>query len=183
MRRLRTVVLSISLTALFFAPFAVFAQDADTPTSDIANIEEVNSFELFWPVVAGKTTGEPLYFLKSLKEKVRGWFIFGASQKAEYAVFLATKRVVEAEKLINEGKNDLADKTLSRATTQLEKAEQNLGKALDKGTPFQDEAVNIENRLSNLEIFVPWLILNSEENKEALSRFLEKVESLSSKLS
>lgn len=182
MRRLFAAALFISLIALLLAPFSVFAQEADFSTSDPATVDEVNSFELFWPIVAGKTTGDPLYFLKSLKEKVRGWFIFGVPQKAEYAVFLATKRVIEAEKLINEGKTDLTNKSLDAAIKQLDKAEENVQKARGKEIPFQEEAVNMGSKLSGLETLIPWLANKSEENKDKLEQTLDRVKSVYSKI-
>jgi len=186
MKFFKGLVILVLLIGFVFLPTSVFAQENGESMVDskdfMEGVVEVNSFELFWPIVAGRTMGDPLYFLKNLKEGVRGWFIFGAPQKADYSIFLATKRVVEAEKLINEGEKDLADKTLARVVKQLEKAEQNLGKAFDKGTPFQDEATNIGNSLSNLEIFVPWLLLESDENKEILTKVLDKVVSLNQRL-
>ena len=77
----------ISLALVLFSFSPAFAQ-------------EINSYELFWPITAGKVAGEPFYGLKLFKEKVRGSFIFGKFQKASYALFLTTKRVVETEKLI-----------------------------------------------------------------------------------
>jgi hypothetical protein len=136
---------------------------------------EINSFELFWPVVAGKTMDDPLYFLKTLKETLRGMLIFGKAQKAEYAVLLSTKRVVEAERLINEGKNDLADKTLEQASVQLDKAGSDLDKASADKISFQNEATDIVNKLSNLENFIPWLISKTDKNHNALIKVFQKV--------
>src|SRR3989344_5183162 len=72
-----------------------------------------NSYELFWPVVAGKVKGDSLYPVKLLKEKVRAFFIFDSGAKAEYFSFLSTKRLVEFEKLA------LVDKDLDNAAKTL----------------------------------------------------------------
>lgn len=66
---------------------------------------QISSFELFWPVVAGKVRGDSLYSLKLLKEKIRSLFIFSSLKKAEYYSFLSTKRLVEFEDLILEKKD------------------------------------------------------------------------------
>lgn len=148
-----------------------------TPISQITPVSvSVNSFELFWPIVAGKTMGDSLYFVKTFKEGLHGKLIFGSVQKADYSVFLATKRIVEAEKLILEGKPDMAEKTLTQAIKQLDKATFCVGQALTKGIPFQEQAINMVNRLSNLETFIPELMLKADKNKEALSQVLKKVE-------
>ena len=185
MKFFKGLVTLVLLIGFVFLPTSVFAQEDGGSIIDsrdlIDETVEVNSFELFWPMVAGKTTGDPLYFLKSLKEKIRGLFIFGAPQKADYAVFLATKRVIEAEKLIKEGEKGLANKSLELAVRQLDKASEKVERAQDKGISFQEEVENMSNHLSNLEIFIPWLILKSEGDKEALTRVLDKVESLNQK--
>ena len=127
-----------------------------------AEPSNASSFELFWPIVAGKTAGDSTYKVKILKENLRGLVIFGQVQKADYAVFLAVKRVVEAEKLTNEGKNDLADKTLKAAEAQMVKANASIDKALASGTASQNKTTEIKNRLTNLEVFLPSLALKSD---------------------
>ena len=158
----------------------VSAQNEDSKTSTPAS--EINSFELFWPISAGKTVGDSLFFVKNLKENLRGLIIFGMPQKADYAVFLATKRVVEAEKLINDGKVDLANETLEMALVRLEKGIAYTEKALTAGTPFSDQAISIKNRLTNLEAFLPWLALRSGKNKETLNAVWERVQVLNQKI-
>lgn len=175
MRRLRTVVLSISLTALLFAPFAVFAQDADTPTSEIVDIEEVNSFELFWPMVAGKTMDDGIiYSIKRLKEKVRGWFIFGKIQKANYGVFLGTKRVLEAEKLLKEDKKDLVIKSLDLAITHFKSSQENIERAREKDSSATID-LQARSRLQNLDKLVSWLAADREDVKSELGLVEEVV--------
>lgn len=177
MKRLVAILL-IGTFFLSLSQSVVSAEDVSTPKE----VTEINSFELFWPVVAGKTIDDPLFLLKTLKENFRGILIFGKPQIADYAVLLATKRVVEAEKLINEGKNDFADKTLEQALIQLKKAEINLDKALAKKSSFQDEATDMVNKLTNLETFIPWLIAKSDKNKDALTKVLLEVNAAKAKL-
>lgn len=73
----------------------VYAQEEASPSP----VAVVNSFELFWPISAGKVAGESMYSLKILKENVRGMFIFNAGKKVDYLITLAQKRTVEVEKL------------------------------------------------------------------------------------
>lgn len=178
---MKKIIICIFFGLLLIGIFSTsaFAVSTPAPTSPPSNL---SSFELFWPIVAGKTMDESLYFLKSLKEKVRGMFIFGSSQKANYELLLATKRVVEAEKLINEGKTDYANKTLDVASQQLDKASLNLDKALSMKVSFQEQALDMTNKLSNLEVFIPWLMNKADKNKEILSKVLEKVNLLSEKI-
>ena len=138
---------------------------------------EVSSFELFWPVVAGRTKGDSLYPIKMLKEKLRGALIFGSFKKVEYDVFLTTKRVIEAEALFNSGKQELANETLDLAFDRLEAAQNRLGKiaAADKAGTIVDE---VNNKLNNLEVFLPRLISQNEASKDKLQEVLERIQNL-----
>ena len=171
-----SIVLSLLIVGLFFK--GVTAASDPTTTPEPSNI---SSFELFWPIVAGKTMDDPLYILKSLKEKVRGFLIFGKPQKADYNVFLATKRVVEAEKLISESKRELAVKTLDKAVVLLESAETKVS-----GTPGElisgDTKNNINKQLENLEIFIPRLIAQDSNLAGKLQEVLNIVKTLNSKI-
>jgi len=173
----------IALLSGLFVPNLVAAQSKGvvSPKASPA-AAQISSFELFWPIVAGKTMDEPWYFLKSFKENLRGMLIFGSPQKADYELLLATKRVVEAEKLINGGKTDYANKTLEIALQELGKSSLDLDKALSLKVSFQEQALNMTNKLSNLEVFIPWLMTQSEKSKENLGKVLEKVSLLSEKL-
>lgn len=124
---------------------------------------EVNSFEMFWPLAAGKTRADGLYFLKNLKENVRGWFIFGAAEKAEYKTLRATKRVLEAEALINDSKFDLAKETEASANNYLN---QTLSTFTDT-SDIQDELkATVKNRLDNLIKLVDVLNTRTKEQKD-----------------
>ncbi len=142
-----------------------------------ATTEEITSFELFWPIVAGKTRGEPLYFLKKLKEKVRGALIFGDAKDADYNLFLATKRVVEAEKLITEDKHELAKETINDAL-------ENISEARDEWEDVENKDVTekheLNNKLNNLELFLPQLVdqTSNEDLKNSISKLLQNVTSL-----
>lgn len=147
-----------------------------TPT---AAPKEINSFELFWPVVAGKTIESKLYSLKIFKEDLRGLLIFGRSQKADYEVFLATKRVLEAEALVNNGKKDLGIKTLDRASDYIKRADDNLS-----SVSLSDENISeTKKKLENLDIFLKWYENKSNgEVKNKLIWLHDKINSLLSEI-
>jgi len=142
----------------------------------------LSAFELFWPISPGKTLDESMYFLKDLKEKIRGALIFGTPQKAEYAVLLATKRVLEAEKLIERGKNDLANQTLDLAQAQFEMAKKNLEIAKNKKEPLKESGGVIYTRLQNLEKYLTYLMTKQESNKDKLQAVLTQVQDLLAKV-
>ncbi|MFH1827148.1 MAG: DUF5667 domain-containing protein [bacterium] len=106
---------------------STLAQDTAPTFSSVSNI---SSFELFWPIVAGRVSGEPLYPLKIFKEKIKGVLIFRDIKKSEYNLFISEKRVVEFEKLslvnkdfVNAAKTlDVAKFYHSKTLSYLEKA-------------------------------------------------------------
>src|SRR5258708_13093295 len=88
-----------------------------SPTS--TPVPVVDSFALFWPMAAGKTMQSKVYFLKLWKEDIRGFFIFGSAQKADYDIFLGIKRMLEAEALIKGNVPDLPNKTFDSPNNNL----------------------------------------------------------------
>ena len=121
--------------------------------------------------------------LKIIKENLRGLVIFGMLQKANYAVLLTTKRIIEAEKLILDGKNDFASKSLDLAKTKFNTASYNLGKYFSSETALPgDVSLEMKNRLNNLEIFLLWLPTKHQSYKEKLDNLLSIVKSLQEKI-
>lgn len=181
MKRLALAFLGffIFFFSLFAATSLALAHAEDEPHEEATEEAEaeVNSYELFWPLVAGRTKDDGfVYSLKLLKEKIRGWFIFGAAQKADYQVFLGAKRVLEAEKLLGEDKRNLALKTLDKAVNHFDQARTNFEKAKQGGSDISSVQANIKNRLSNVEKLVGWLAFNaSGETKTRLEQLREKV--------
>jgi hypothetical protein len=181
--RLTKVLFSLCVISTFFFlnPYSLQASDVE---EDIGSqeVEEVNSYELFWPMVAGKTRGDFLYPLKSLKEKVRGVLIFGIPEKVNYSIFLATKRTLEVEELLNEGKTDLANRTIDSALKELLKAESNIKKSIDQGDDFGEVGNEIVKNSDKLERLVIWLAKSETGSKEKLQELSEKVHSIKTSL-
>lgn len=143
------------------------------------HMADVNSFELFWPLVAGRTRGDSLYFLKTLKENVRGMIIFGKPEKANYSLLLATKRTLEVEKLLAENKNDAAMATLDEAKMQLDNAEKAI---TDSNGDLSVTVDDMNNKLSNLEKFLPWLATKHSDVADKINGLLDKVTEVHKKI-
>lgn len=138
---------------------------------------EVNSFELFWPISAGKTMASKIYTLKLWKENLRDLFIFSKVRKADYLTFLSVKRLVEAEALLADGKNDLANKTLDLAIVKLNKVESSV--ALAKGDEgFKNVSAVISARLENMAKLANWLKTKYPGNGTKLEQALSSIKSL-----
>lgn len=132
------VLIFLSLS-IFFS--LAYAQDSLSATT---SAQKVNSYELFWPITAGRVQGDPLYTLKLFKEGLREMFIFSDFKKAEYNISLSEKRTVEVEKLLLELKDyQNAQKTLETAKEKRQKAYDHIQKA--KGQ--ERYVVDLENRM------------------------------------
>lgn len=174
--------LSVSLFLTSFGVVLSASAKQEEATPSVDTVAQVNSFELFWPLVAGKTIGESLYSVKRLKETIRGWFIFAPASKAEYAVFLATKRVLEAEKLIGQDKKNDVEKTLDLAQEGLSAAEKQVDKVISKGEKLGSSGPSMTNRLNNIEKLAAWLSSQNEEHHGQLQKLVDKSKSLRDKL-
>ncbi len=102
MRKILVVFLVASLVVMIFAPTAM-AQD-----------------ELVEP---GITPDSPFYFLKQWVEEIQLMCTFRAENKIEFLNRFAEKRLAEAQKMIEKGKMDLAEKCLNRYEKHLNKTQ------------------------------------------------------------
>ena len=115
---MKKIILILSLFVFFAVALPVSAKTTLSPTLNV----EINAFELFWPIVAGKVQGDSFYSLKTFKERVREILIIGESKKSEYFSFLSTKRLVEyGELVLNRKDFENANKTLSEYKENLGK--------------------------------------------------------------
>jgi len=176
-----TVLVAAFVLVLSQVAFAV-AKTPEASMSPSELPETINSFELFWPIAPGKTMGDSLYFLKTLKENARGMIIFGNPEKADYKVLLATKRLVEAEKLITENKEDLANKTLNSAVNNLEAAQNAVSSAVENKDDFQGNGQTLSDKLKNIDLFARWLASKNEGKYESLKIISEKAVQTSNRL-
>lgn len=182
MKRFLIVFIALVLffrTAVSLALAKIEQAQTGEATSTPQVVGTVDSYALFWPLVAGKTSDEPLYFLKSLKEKVIGMFIFNSAKKAEHQIILSTKRLLEIEKLSDSKKSDKALETVKKAKSHMEKAlslsdnKDGLGKV----------KVEVENKLNNITTFLPHLKNKTEDNTDVvLDEINSQIKDLQSKL-
>ncbi len=146
---------------------------------------EVNSYDMFWPITAGRTMGDSLYFLKSLKENLREFLVFSSYKKADYNITLSAKRVVEAENLFIEKKDvNNAKKSLEAAQSKRDKALEFIKKAESEGRYIVDLKTTLKNSLEKQRALLHYLITKVDEeskkfiedNVSALNETFAKVE-------
>lgn len=145
------LILPLFLLLLTFFSFAVEEKPA-TPTAK-AKVD----YTLPYP---GILPGHPLYFLKMARDRVVGWFISDPLKKAEYNLLQADKRLNSGLFLLEKGKADLAESTIS-------KGEVYLGQALDEMEKAQKAGRDTSALVSKLS-------LATLKHQEVLTEVLEK---------
>jgi len=185
--KLRKINLFVCLLALLclinFSVSSSFAQ-TDTTEATMGAVTRDSSYILFWPIVAGQVKGDSLYFLKSLKENLREKFIFNDLKKAEYAITLSEKRVLEAEKLFLDKKDfSNAEETLKAAQNSREKAVQFIQKARETNQSTSDVENRFKKSLEKQRSLLQFLISQvPSDKKTSLEKNIESLNSILTKL-
>ncbi len=178
---MRLIKLSFVIIAFSFVlPNFAFAQaDEQIDTgSGREVVENVNSFELFWPLVAGKTKADGFtYTLKLLKERLRGFFIFGPSKKLDYKIFRAAKRLLESEYLMEKGEMQLASDTLRASINEINSTLESIRSMSSKGVA-SDQRQNMLNRLPNIRKLSWWLSSQNDDLNDSLTELNNKAQEL-----
>lgn len=146
--------------------------------------QEVKTFDLFWPVAAGKVPGDSLYFLKTLKENLRELLIFSKYQKTDYNIVLVEKRMAEAEKLLLEN-NDVNNfsKALDMAESKRMKVLDLLSQLKADGTDTSSLYDRFQSSLNKqTELLNYWKTKTKDNAQEVVNKSLEEVSASLSKL-
>lgn len=95
----------------------------------------------------------PFYFLKLFWEKVVLFFTFGAERKAEKYITFAEKRAYEAKQMLEEGKEELAEKLRETYKYYLNKALDKLEMETRKALKYRTEEVQqqLEKRTEEIK--------------------------------
>lgn len=139
-----------------------------------------NSALLFWPISPGKTMDHPLYFIKGLFEAFREKKLSGDAELADYKLLLGSKKLLEAEQLLKNKKDNLAIKTLDLSLKELSLSmrswdvikESNI--KVEKGILTEKSHVNLINGFSNIYYLSSYLATQYQgETKEKIERVKE----------
>lgn len=82
---------------------------------------------------AGILPDSPLYFLKTTRDKIISFLISDSLKKAEFDVLQADKRLQAGVQLVEKGKEDLAEVTISKGENYFEEAISNIEEAKREG--------------------------------------------------
>lgn len=98
---------------------AAATSGVELPAVSPAELLAVSAVEL---PSAGIAPDSPFYFLKTWKESIQTFFTFGAENKAKQFLHLADVRLAEYLKMMEKGKTEIAEKTLEKYASQLDRA-------------------------------------------------------------
>lgn len=90
----------------------------------------------------GVLPDSPLYFVKRFSEVIHDWLTFDDGKKAELQYAFALRRASEIQKLIEKGKDDVAQKQIAKYEEHLEKFNERINKLADKKPDKADELLN-----------------------------------------
>ena len=115
---LKKLIIGFCLAVFVLSYSSVFAKGVTS--EEEYTFGSMTTYEMFWPIVAGKVPGDKLYSLKLWRDKLASFFFFDKVKKSEYLKQLANKRLVEAEKLIEIKRYSLVPQTLEESSKNLE---------------------------------------------------------------
>lgn len=161
----KKIILGFSIFALilFFNTPLISAQDTEN-----LNIPQV---ELADP---GMLPDNAFYFLKIWKEKIQIFFTFQAENKAEQYLHLAEVRLAEYQKMIEKGKQQLAERCLERYQNQLNLALEKLDQLESRGKDTELLAQKVSQAtLKHIQVLQSVLLKTPEQAEKGLFNALE----------
>lgn len=177
----KKILLAALFLVVFNLNFAKIAAAQDMVASPSAS--NVNSYELFFPITAGKVAGNSLYFLKLLKENLREMLIFSDLKKSEYNITLSEKRIVESEKLLLDKKDyENGPKTLETAAKKWQQALNYLNSAKEQ-EGYNNVRAKFNSSLEKQRLLLQYIMIQvPPEQKTILNETVNKLNSIFSQL-
>jgi hypothetical protein len=122
----------------------------------------------------GTLPDNPLYFLKSWREQIQLFFTFDAEKKAEQYLRLAEVRLAEYQKMVEKGKQEIAEGILTKYQDQLKRAIDKLDELKTKGKDIKNLSQKVEKSVFNhLQVIKENSDKVPEEAKTELLKALE----------
>jgi len=133
---------------------------------------------------AGTLPDSPFYFLKTWKEQIQLFFTFDVEQKAKQYLHLAEVRLAEYEKMIEKGKQTIANRTLAKYQDQLNRA---LEKAEELKLKSEEKAKEVKTKIEeatakHLKILEDNLSKAPELAKQGIQKAIEASSKLFNKV-
>lgn len=156
---MKTISLTLTVVVLVFVAATSISYATETvelPDAGILPDSKLFTLELWW-------------------EGVQRFFTFDSVKKAELESKLAMKRIAEAEKLIEQGKTELAEKHLLQFENRLAAAYEKTEKANEKGKDVDALIEKLEaNQLRQQEVLATVYDKVPESAQEGILNAMEK---------
>ena len=167
---------------IFLVPSVALAkgpQPTPTPTPKPEyDFSSMTTYEMFWPVVAGKVPGDRFYILKIWRDKFIGFLMFSDLKKSEYLKTLANKRLVEAERLVEIGRFPSFLKTIKESLNNLEEGLKLLSSAPDSQSQLWLKGEYAKDLQKHLVVLERMKGKVKEEQKSLIEKSLESINGL-----
>ena len=188
---LKRLLIIFGLFVFLFSPQVALAQTASpTPSAtpdlkeeeeEIYDFESMSTYELFWPLVAGKIPGDGFYQLKKWRDNLMIKLFFSKLKKAEYLKQLANKRLIEAEKLLEVGRDSYLSATLKDSLGKFERGLDLVFASPENELRFWLEMEYKKDLQKYLIVLMRMKDGVGDNQKETIGQFLERVENLAEK--
>lgn len=131
----------------------------------------------------GILPGHPLYPVKMLRDRVMSWFIADSLKKAEFYLLLADKRINAGQFLVNYGKQQLGEQTMSKGEKYFEQAIEMAKIARKKDKDISPLVDRMEKAaLKHEEILIQILRSGPSDIRTGIDSTLKMVKSLQLKI-
>lgn len=118
-----------------------------------------------------------LYPIKMLRDRILDFFIQEPVKKTEFLILMADKRLAAGQTLVNFGKIDLGETTISKGETYLTRAVDVASEAAKKKVATADMLEKLENSIAkHIEVLQGVLSKAPESAKPGLTNALENAQ-------
>lgn len=143
LKTVRNLLIFLFFALVFLPP--VYASEFEEQREYVS---EINSYELFFPMVAGTLPTKKIYILKVIRDEGAILFSSNKGKKVEILLDVSDKRLLEAEQLLLQGNQNLALKSLTDSRKKILKVMKIMG---DSSKKDKDEELIINTSLAMSE--------------------------------
>lgn len=167
MRKLLKIILVFSILYLVFSSTLAFAQD-------VASESARNNYQLPYP---GLLPDSPLYFFKTLRDKIEDFLISDPLIKASFDLSNADKRLSTGLALFEKKKYELAESTISKGENYFEEGIKNLEQSRKEGRQIDPSLIVAydSSARKHKEILEGLIVMSKGETKKLLEKQLDRV--------
>lgn len=139
---------------------------------------KMTTYEMFWPIVAGKVPGDRFYNLKLWRDKLVSYLFFSQVKKSEYFKQLANKRLVEAERLLELQRYSFFPETIADSSRNLKEGVILLSSAEETPQMAWLKGEYVKDLQKHLVVLQRMKEKVKEDQKQVIEETIETIENL-----